>query len=273
MAFYKRFFLLVLLISISLSNVSYGQDSLANKASKLDFLNDIDQRKWHAKVPIWVPGFRGSFAYGGISQLPESGDNSIIDRLNGELGVTFYLIGDISYRPKNWLFNVDGFHTTLASNLKFENIDKVQFNVDLEGTILRGLAGYKVYEKSNKDSYFNFKIYPYIGLRYINLDIYSENTAFLNIRPDWFELLVGLRVPIQYKRWFFATKADIGGFGINNHMSWYVNGEASYRFSKLFAMGLGYSVIDINYDGEFEYNQLNLGIRLAGPVLNLEFHF
>ena len=273
MKFCKRLFLLVLLISIALSNLSYGQDSLANKASKLEFLNDIDQRKWHAKVPVWVPGFRGSFAYGGITQLPESGDYDVIDRLNGELGVTFYLIGDISYRPKNWLFNIDGFHTKLASNLIFENVDRVQFNVDIEGTILRGLAGYKVYEKSNKDSFFNLKIYPYIGLRYINLDIYSINTEFLNIRPDWFELLVGIRVPLQYKRWFFAAKADIGGFDVNNHMSWYVNGEASYRLSKLFAIGLGYSVIDIKYTGDFEYKYLNLGIRLAGPVLNVEFHF
>jgi len=273
MRIWKKIFLLVFLISMFLSNVSYGQDSLVNKASKLEFLNDIDQRKWHAKVPVWVPGFRGSLAYGGITHLPESGDYNVIDRLNGELGVTFYLIGDISYTPKNWLFNVDGFHTSLASNLSFENVDKVQFNVDIEGTILRGFAGYKVYERSNKDSYFNFKIYPYIGLRYFNLDIYSKNTAFLDIRPDWIELLVGLRLPIQYKRWFFATKADIGGFGINNHLSWYVNGEASYRFSKLFSMGLGYSVIEFNYDGEFEYNYLELGIRLAGPVLNVEFHF
>ena len=78
----------------------------------------------------------------------------MIDRLNGELGVTFYFIGDISYKPNNCLFNVDGFHTTLASNLGFENIDRVKFYVDMEGTILRGLVGYKVLESSNKDKYF-----------------------------------------------------------------------------------------------------------------------
>ncbi len=261
------------MLSMSIGNMIYGQDSLAQEASKLDFLNQIDQRKWHVKVPIWVPGFRGSMAYGGVSLLPEFGDYDVIDRLNGELGVTFYLIGDVSYTPKNWLFSIDGFHTKLASNLGFENVDKVNFFVDIEGTIIRSLAGYKLYEASNRDAYLNFRFYPYVGVRYINLDIYSKNTDMLNIRPDWFEPLIGFKIPLQYKRWFFTAKADIGGFNINNHWSWSLNGKASYRFSKLFSMGLGYSAMDFNYDSEFEYYYLNLGIRLAGPVLNVAFHF
>jgi len=264
-------FLIILLSCLFFSKI-YGQDTIVNQNPKLDFLNHIDDRKWELKVPIWVPGFRGSFSYGGVQTYPEGGDFTVIDRLNGELGVTFYFIGDISYKPNNWLFNVDGFHTTLASNLGFENIDRVKFYVDMEGTILRGLVGYKVLESSNKDKYFKFELYPYIGVRYINLDIYSTDTDFLDIRPDWFEPLIGFKAPIQYRRWFFSVKADLGGFGINEHLSWYVNGHASYRFSKLFSMGLGYSVMDFNYSQDFDFKFLDMGIRLGGPVLSVEFN-
>ena len=123
MGFFKSILLIIFLVCISLSGKVYAQDSLAVDETKLEFLDHLDQRNWHVKLPIWVPGFRGSFAYGGLSLLPESENFDAKDRLSGELGVTFYLIGDITYNPGNWLFNVDGLHTTLASNLRFQNIE------------------------------------------------------------------------------------------------------------------------------------------------------
>lgn len=251
----------------------FAQDSIGTKSSRLDFLDEIDQRKWRVKVPIWVPGFRGSFAYGGISQLPEEGDKNVIDRLQGELGVAFYFIGDIDFRPKKWLFGVDGFHTTLVSNLEFQNIDKIEFQVGIDGTILRGLVGYRAYEKWNKDTHFRAQIYPYLGIRYIDLDIYSEEPDILDIRPSWFEPIIGVEIPIQYKRWFFTAQIDVGGLSINNHWSWNGSINATYRFSRLFALGAGWSFLNFNYDQDFLYKYLNLEIQLAGPVLGLEFHF
>lgn len=250
-----------------------AQDTIVNDNSKNAFLNELDQRKWRIKIPLWVPGFTGSFAYGGISSLPEEGNMDFLDRLNGEIGVTFYLIGDVRFTPKKWLFEADGFHTTLASGLKFENIDKVEFDVNIEGTILRTVAGYNVYESINSDSYFSLKIYPYIGLRYFDLHIFSENANILNITPSWFEPIVGFSVPINVKRWFFGAQLDVGGFGINEHLSWHASANAGYRFSKLFAMGLGWSALDFNYSEDYNNKYLDFGIRLAGPVLSLQFQF
>jgi len=250
-----------------------AQDSISTKRNSLDFLDEIDQRKWRVKVPIWVPGFRGSFAYGGISQLPEGGDYDVIDRLQGELGIEFYFIGDIKFRPKKWLFGVDGFHTNLASNLKFQNIDKLEFQAGIDGTILRGLVGYRAFEKRNENTYFKAQIYPYLGLRYFDLNIYSEERAILDIKPSWFEPIIGVEIPIQYRRWFFLTQMDVGGFSINNHWSYSAMINATYRFTRLFALGAGWNFLNFNYDQEFEYKYLDLEIQLSGPVLSLEFHF
>jgi len=268
----KTSILFCLLILSTVGDQIFAQDSIPKVNSKLDFLREIDQRDWRIKVPIWVPGFRGSFAYGGITSYPGGGDFTVIDRLNGELGIEFYLIGNIQYTPKKWLFEVDGFHATLASNLQFENIDKVQFLADIEGTILRGIMGYRVFEKRNEDRYFNLEIYPYAGFRYIDLRVFSQNSDVLDIDPTWAEPIIGLQIPLQYRRWFFSTQVDVGGFSINNHWSWNANIDATYRFSKLFALGAGWTFLNFNYDQDFQFKYLDLEIQLAGPVLGVEFH-
>ena len=270
----RPFFIFFLLFFISpIATDLFAQDSIETKSSKLDFLQEIHQRKWMVKLPLWVPGFRGSYAYGGITNLPEEDGGNVVERLEGELGVAFYLTGDIEFRPKKWFFGVDGFAANLASDLKFQNIDKIEFEVDIDATILRGMVGYRVFEKWNKDTHFRAQIYPYLGIRYIDLDIYSENPDFINVRPSWFEPVIGLEIPIQYKRWFFSTQMDVGGFSINNHWSWNANLNATYRFTRLFALGAGWNFLDFNYDQDFEFKNLNLEIQLSGPVIGVEFHF
>jgi len=274
MKLFRPFFIFFLLFFISpIATDLFAQDSIETKSSKLDFLQEIHQRKWMVKVPLWVPGFRGSYAYGGITNLPEEDGGNVVERLEGELGVSFYLIGDIEFRPKKWFFGVDGFAANLASDLKFQNIDKIEFEVDIDATILRGMVGYRVFEKWNKDTHFRAQIYPYLGIRYIDLDIYSENPDFINVRPSWFEPVIGLEIPIQYKRWFFSTQMDVGGFSINNHWSWNANLNATYRFTRLFALGAGWNFLDFNYDQDFEFKNLNFEIQLSGPVIGVEFHF
>ncbi len=263
----------LLLLALVFCHALFGQDTLKTKSNKLDFLDQIDQRNWRVKVPIWVPGFRGTFAYGGVTQLPEGGGYNVIDRLNGEIGVEFYLIGDIDFKPKKWFFGADGFHTSLASDLKFQNIDKVGFTAVIDGTILRGMVGYQAFERQNIEKHFKAQIYPYVGVRYIDLSIYSIESNILDIKPSWMEPLVGVEIPVQHRRWFFTAQMDVGGFSINNHWSWNASINATYRFSKLFALGAGWSILNFNYDQDFQLKYLNLEIQLKGPVLGVEFHF
>lgn len=270
-----KIFVLIFLCFISIFSFElFAQDSIEIKSSKLDFLHEIDDRDWRIKIPIWVPGFRGDFAYGGLTQLPEEGqDYNIIGRLEGELGIEFYLIGDVEFKPNHWFFGIDGVHTSLESILKFQNVDRAEFLAGIDGTILRGFVGYNVYEIRNREKHFRVQIYPYLGTRYIDLDIYSKELNFLDLTPSWFEPIIGLEIPIQYRRWFFSTQFDVGGFSINNHWSWNTSLSGTYRFTRLFALGAGWNSIFFNYDQEFEFKHLNLEIQMSGPVLGLEFHF
>ena len=269
----NRFIVFVLLFFSIVCQKSWSQDSLSAHTSKLDNLHRADERKWSLRVPLWIPGFTGTFAYGGITQLPTDNDRNIYERLEGEIGVTFYLIGDLRFSPGKWLFEIDGFHTTLASGLKLQNIDRIEFPASIDGTIIRAKTGYQVYKKEDKDRYFKLRLYPYAGMRYIDLRIYSQGSDILDVDPSWVEPLAGVEVPISYRRWFFSGKFDVGGFSINNHWSWWINANAAYRFSQLFSLGAGWSFIDFNYDQNFELKKLNLGIQLSGPVLSLQFDF
>lgn len=269
----KVYILIFLCFTSILSLDLFAQDTIETKSSRLDFLHEINQRNWRIKVPIWVPGFRGEFAYVGIAQLPEEDDNNIIGRLQGDIGVQFYAIGDIEYKPNNWFFSIDGVHTSLSSTLKFQNIDRVEFLGGIDGTILRGFVGYNAFERQNKARHFRVQIYPYIGARYIDLNIYSKELNILDLNPSWFEPIIGMEIPIQYKRWFFSSQLDVGGFAINNHWSWDASLSATYRFTRLFALGAGWNFLNFNYDQDFEFKYLNLEIQLSGPVLGVEFHF
>lgn len=263
------FYLLVLLYAFGLK----AQDSIVGLKPKNDFLLDLDKRNWQVKIPLWIPGFRGNFAYGSITPVPEQYAEGHSDRLEKEIGVTFYLIGNLRYTPKKWLFEADGFKAVLASNLKFQNIDLVQFNATIEGMVLRGFTGYKVFESSNPEKYFNFKVYPYVGVRYFDAHAFSENRNLLDIEPSWVEPIVGISLPLRIKRWQFKAQFDVGGFGIDKHWSTHGSLSGGYRFSKLFAVGLGWSALDFNYSQEYKGYYLDFDIALSGPVFSLQLTF
>ena len=68
--------LVILILSILFFGVSgFTQDSTKTKKLKpvKSFLRN--DRHWTIEVPIWVPGFRGEFAYGDITVEAEDGQN------------------------------------------------------------------------------------------------------------------------------------------------------------------------------------------------------
>lgn len=68
-----------LLIMLSLTLLSYNafsQDSISKKELKKTYKNYLLQnRPWTIEVPLWLPGFSGSFAYGDVSVEGEDGQD------------------------------------------------------------------------------------------------------------------------------------------------------------------------------------------------------
>ncbi len=135
----KKLFFTFLVFSLFVST-GFSQDSLTDKAwnkQQKSFL--IPGRPWTFEVPIWLPGFAGSFAYGDVSlegedgidpehpiEPPPGGDfGKIISRLfTKDWYLKFFYLTKISYENKNFLVQLDGIAGAVGSSVKFNYNDK-----------------------------------------------------------------------------------------------------------------------------------------------------
>ena len=235
----------------------------------------FDNPKFELALPLWVPGFTGSFAYAGIALYPENAEEGFDDRLSSDgLGVEFYLIAKARYQPGRFFVEVDGFKATLASDLRFTIINterSIQGTID--GTILRGAAGYRIASFKNLEKKTRLDIEIYGGFRYYDVHVFTEFRSLLDVNPRWTEPVLGLSVPMAWRRWGLRTRVDHGGFGWENYRSWFASADLSYRFSRLFSLGLGWIYQDFDYAREFEFKDLFLEVSLTGPSLHIDFRF
>ena len=255
---------------------AHGQSDSLTKNVKRYWVNH-DDRKWHASIPIWVPGFRGDFAFGDLEvSTSQSGDDKSNTRFENELGIEFYFVGSLSYNYKRWFLSTDAFSGTITDEVFYNKLLKGDpasiIKLKVRGTFIRFIAGYSVFRRENENS--RFEIIPYFGLRHFDVGLESAvlDTIYVGaVNPTWSEIILGISVPFKYKRWQFAFRGDFGQ--IDSNVSWMTNMLAAYRFSPLFDMKLGWTHLEVVHDEEKDKNRLNIRIGLSGPTLGLGFHF
>ena len=261
--------------SQELDSVERVKDSSAFKFTYPEYV--LDDFNWRISIPIWVPGFRGSFAYGDVSIDPgyenEPPDETERGLAKSELSIQFYLMADLRFQYKRWYLEADGMRATLNNSLVFINLENVTFEGTMEAAIVRGVLGFRLYESVNQDKLFKWSVNGYAGVRYYRVSIYTNKVNLVDIEPSWTDPLIGFQIPLVYKRWVFAAQADFGGFGIDNHRSFFLGLDANYRFSKLFSLGAGWAFLDVEYDRDYKSQPLTLGIGLSGPVVRMHFTF
>jgi len=198
--------------------------------NKLDKYYSLDTKKWFAELPLWVPGYRGTIAYGDV-ELTSSGSKEEKERekLSSSLGIEFYFVGRINVQFKNNLFfQADAFSGKISSTFtftpKYIGAPKEFANVTIQGTMPRFIAGYRAYSYSNSN-HFKIDVVPYIGLRYMNLIINSSVTdSLFNSEqiPQRFEPVVGVYLPMSFKRFMLLTQVDYGRIDV--HQSLVISG-------------------------------------------------
>ncbi len=255
------------------------------KEDSLKFRNTYDQvvleeTHWQVSLPLWVPGFRGSFAFGNITidpgfENPAPGTQTEEDdRLRqSQLSVQFYLLANLSYRTGRFFIEADGMKATLDNDITFTDGDRLKFGGTIDGVILRGFAGYRFLEKTNEDKLLKWSMEVYGGVRFMDVSVFADRIDLLDVRQDWIDPIIGLRIPVVFKRWVFSVQSDYGALIGADHRSFFAGANASYRFSKLFGLGLGWAYLNARYEGQYESKKLDLGMELTGPTLRLSFSF
>ena len=264
--------LFTILIFIQSIGVIFAQNSNEEK-----YYTNI-KRHWLVEIPIWIPGFRGQLAYGdynfsGLGSDKEKDNN----RLESEFGIEFYFVGRIVAKYNNFWINADAFSGKVSNAFSYTSLignnEKEIVDITVHGTIPRLVAGYSIWQKSTKKQ-FKIEAIPYLGIRYVSIYLNSkvyDLTEVINVRPNWIEPVVGLYIPIDFKRFRIEIQGDYGA--INSSNSWALRNSYRYRISKLIDAQLGWNLIRVYHQGTIDNEELESKIRLFGPTAGIGFRF
>ena len=237
-----------------------------------------DGRHWTIDVPLWIPGFRGQFAYGDFNASASGSDKEReFERISANTGLEFYFVGRVMAQYKKFWMQVDAFSGKVGSTFtyipKFGDNERDFVNISVHGTLPRLSFGYTIWEKTT-ESNFNIELIPYIGLRYVNVRLQSgvvDSLFVIDVRANWVEPAIGLSVPLSYKRFRVELQADYGA--IKSKSTWVLTGRVRYRISKLIDVQVGCALVNMKHKDNIGDELLDLNIRLFGPTAGIAFRF
>lgn len=283
--------LIFICFTVLLPITGAAQDSIPkkNKRPEKSFL--VDNRPFTFEIPLWIPGFRGEFAFGDADisggDGEDPGDPTDPDDDEDEGGflgkiftpkfyLKFFYLTRMAYENKNFLVQLDGLTGSVGESVKFNynntNIVKLEFT-----TInIRFLAGYRVVDTWSHNGKFRYELYPYIGTRYHDHQIKSwflDNKQIFDIQPGWWEPLIGIQNQFSLKRWFFILAADYGGLFFETKHSFQFNALAYYRMGRALSIKLGWNLLDLNHRTTRLGEDLKIDVTLNGPTVALGIHF
>ena len=269
---------------------SYAQDSIPESKLKKKDSYLTDTRHWNIEIPVWIPGFRGEFAYGDVElegedgtiptpehplEPPKFGD-SLKRIFNKKGSLNYFFVGSFSYTDKRFYGELDIFSGTIGKDIEFRYNNEALVDAKLHTDLFRLSAGYELLQHPLfSDKARNF-LYGYGGIRFHRFKIQSDLDNIgktLKINPLWIEPILGLKNELKFNYWKFVIQADMGSFGIDDKFSYELNLYAFYRISDLLSIKAGWNSWYSNYHDRFKNEDLVLKVHLAGPVAAIVFNF
>ncbi|MCK5774538.1 MAG: hypothetical protein KAH25_00085 [Bacteroidales bacterium] len=288
-AMLRYIFILVYLFSLVLT--AFPQDNITKKElqyKKKNFL--LDEKSWTVELPIWIPGYAGSFAYGDVEIEGESGIDpeqpiepppgwdfsGIISRLfTKDWYFKFFFITRIAYEKNKVLFQLDGLTGAIGTSIKFNYNNKEIVQANFTSSNMRLFGAYKFLETTNHDHTFRYELYAYMGFRMHLEKIDSDLNTLINkidISPFWMEPIIGINNQFAFKRWFFSFQGDFGGFFIDSKYSFQISSYAYYRIGKIISLKMGWNHLQLYQNGIFLRTDYRIKTILSGPTVGIAFH-
>ncbi len=234
------------------------------------------QKHWLLEIPLWIPGIRGQLAYGDIDLTPSDGeDDKLFKQLFHKTSVEFYLVGRAMYKTPKIICQLDAFSGALGRTYEYVPADggmeKELVYLTTQVFFPRLFAGYNVLDIGDQED-FNLDVYPYLGTRYMDVILHSDvfgQGQVIDLKPRWIEVLFGLYIPIEYKRWKLELQADYGISGKN--YSWVYSNALRYRASQLIDFQIGWSLMNVRLRKSIDHEELKLKMNLFGPTAGIGF--
>lgn len=285
----KKLLISVFLIIITIGS-SFAQDSIHEPAKKKKQSFLTDTRHWTIEIPVWIPGFRGEFAYGDVELEGEDGNDltpenpiekpdfgDAFKRLFKSKGnLNFLFVTSISYTNKKFYSELDLFSGTVGADLLFRFNNKELVSASVHSDLFRLNGGCQIYERPVFSEKARYNLFAYGGIRLQNFKLTSDLDRIgktLKVDPLWIEPVLGVRNELSFNYWQLVAQADMGSFGIDDKFSYMLNLHAFYRISNLLSFKLGWNAWYVKYYDRFEDESLRLKVHLAGPAGALVFNF
>ena len=292
----NKILLIIILAFFNIMAVS-AQDTIGiNKNDEETYLkNDMD---WSIEIPIWIPGFRGDFAYGDVSlegedgvdpgtpahpiEPPQPGEppvggGNILSRLfNSSKYLKFFFVSRVTYRKDKFYGQIDAFSGTIGQSIDFVLNKKEVATASYATFLTRLVLGYSFYELENRSQTNRLNLYGYAGIRVHYFELFSDlnrTSRSVDINKLWAEAILGIVSRFALKDWMFLFQADIGSFYTGNNSSYMVSIFCSYRISNLLSVKIGWTDWDVGYQSDIRGEKLSLNVHLSGPNTGLAFHF
>jgi hypothetical protein len=283
--------LIVICFSIIAPGIVRAQDTLTKKEIRLQEANYLlPGRPWTIEVPLWIPGFAGSFAYGDISIEGEDGVDisnpieppggvigEILSRLfTDEWYLKFFFLTRVAYEKNQFIAQFDALSGSVGESVKFNYNDQQIVQANYRTTNFRFYGGYKFVNTHSKNEKFQYELFAYVGARTHFQKIYSDLDGVINkldINPTWVEPIIGLQNQLTWKRWFVVIQGDYGGYFVESKHSFQASGFVYFRTGKLISVKIGWNHLDLNHNGNFLKQDYSINATFSGPFVVMVFQF
>jgi hypothetical protein len=278
-----------------------SQDTLTKKEwrkQQKSFL--LPGRPWTVEVPVWIPGFAGTFAYGDVELEGEDGSDpedpgdpgdgggpgtppigniigDVFSRLfQSDFYLKFFYIGKIGYQ-KNWFISeIDAVGGAIGTTVLFKPTNRDVFQLNFRVINTRFIIGYKVLQADSKKKNFRYNLFAYTGVRTNFMWVYSDLNQIINkldLNVTSVQPVFGIYNQFQWKRWQIILKGDYGGMFTSEKYSFNYTTLVYYRTGRLTSLKFGWNHLFMRQDGTFRNEPYHIQVRLAGPTTSVVFHF
>ena len=217
---------------------------------------------------LWMVDMEGDLGIG----LVDSGVNVPFSDIFDNLETVFTVHFEATHRSNWGLFFDYSYLDVGASGSGFLGPLPATINIDMTSTIVE-IGG--LYRIENGPHGFDMLG----GVRYTKMEPDLTITPpapapgqKFGLSEDWYDPIVGVRYFYDFgNKWMFSARGDIGGFGVGCDFTWNVAALVHFQPWKNVGFIAGYRALDQDYESGSGLRRFKYDMRLAGPVLGLNF--
>ncbi len=218
-----------------------------------------------APLYIWMVDMEGDMGIGPVDSSLDVPFSDIFDNLESIFTVHFE-----GMHKSNWgfFFDYSGLDISASGALV---TPPVTITIDFASTMIEAGGVYRI-----KNGPHSFDMLG--GVRYTKLEPDLTITppgplgGKFGLSEDWYDPIIGVRYFYDFRnKWMISLRGDIGGFGVGSDFTWNVAALVHFQPWKNAGFIAGYRVLDQDYENGSGLSRFKYDMRLAGPVLGLNF--